>query len=326
MEGIWEIVAQNSGEFAGFAPYAPSIDSAGAVAFQAVLKDGAESVLVAERISRPRQVASWTHVISHPDINDSGDLCVYGGREPGSRGVYRIRPSGVQTLAKVGRSFQDIGPLGPTMSETGAVAFRATLPIGAQGIFLASKDEVMKIADTREEFAAFHGLPVATDRGEVVFRADRPDGSSGVFVGGVAGRRTIVTTGHEFVSLGLFPCLNRAGVVAFAAVCAAGGGGVFLSHGAEVKRAPLPKGFESFRGALIDDSGEVIFFATPAGGTLGAYDALGKRLIGLGDTLFDGFVEEFALNPVSISGNGHLAARVKLRDERQMILRRMRAT
>ena len=76
--------------------------------------------------------------------------------------------------------------------------------------------------------------------------------------------------------------------------------------------------FESFRGALINNTGQTIFFAKPRGQTLGifhGFDPGTDCLLSIAGPLYGSTIADFALNPVSIND------RVKLADERQFILR-----
>ena len=83
-------------------------------------------------------------------------------------------------------------------------------------------------------------------------------------------------------------------------------------------------GFASFRGALLNDARELVYYATPIGGELGIYtgpDLEHDCLLEVGGKLLDSTVAGFALNPVSINRAGQLAIRVMLGSGRQLILR-----
>ncbi len=82
--------------------------------------------------------------------------------------------------------------------------------------------------------------------------------------------------------------------------------------------------FESFRGVLLNNAGRMIFYATPRGGELGVFtgrDPLNDCLLSVGASLFGSTIVEFALNPVSMNDVGQVAIRVKLANERQIVLR-----
>jgi hypothetical protein len=83
-------------------------------------------------------------------------------------------------------------------------------------------------------------------------------------------------------------------------------------------------GFESFRGALINNRGSIVFYAIPMGGELGIFigpDPVRDCLLAIGAPLFESVIAEFALNPVSINDAGQLAIRIRLADQRQFIVR-----
>ena len=118
--------------------------------------------------------------------------------------------------------------------------------------------------------------------------------------------------------------MNDLGVVAFVAKRTSGAWGIFaVASGRLACLADAEAGFESFRGVLINNSGPVAFYATPAGGQLGLYagtDPIRHRILGLGDSLYGATVVDFALNPVSINERSQMAIRVSLDDRRQFIL------
>ena len=111
----------------------------------------------------------------------------------------------------------------------------------------------------------------------------------------------------------------------FCAALVSGGASVFLAYGGNVETLiDADAGFESFRGALLSGTGELVFYATPTAGELGIYtgpDPERDCLLAVGGPLLDSSVASFALNPVSINRAGQLAIRVALENGRQLILR-----
>jgi hypothetical protein len=82
--------------------------------------------------------------------------------------------------------------------------------------------------------------------------------------------------------------------------------------------------FGSFRGALINRTGTILWCATPRGGELGIYtgpDPVADRIVSIGDPWFGSTVTDFALNPVSVNDAGQVAIRVRLANDRQIIVR-----
>lgn len=298
------VVASTGDQFADFSPYVPSIKDAGQVAFQATLINGSSAVFVDD------ELRAQGEIISHPDIDERGRVCFYG--TIGSR-------KGVWLDDQPLHLSEGIGPLGPTMNDYGAVAFRSTgfPPVRkSERIYVAGTDGVRIVAEVGGDITGFQGLPVVSSRGEVLYRADLHEGAA-IFLED----REIVRTGAEFTELGRFPHMNDSGEIVFAGVRNGASGIYKLANGETetvIDTATAP--FESFRGALICEAGQVVYYATPAGGQLGIYRG-SKRLMSLGDEAYGSTVTDLALNPVSINRHGQLAIRIKLADDRQMILR-----
>jgi hypothetical protein len=318
------VSAETGPLFAGFAPYVGSIDNAGVVVFQAATTGGGTGVFSGDggEIRRLLSAADGdlAEIYSHPDTTDARLICFYAKRCSGGEGVYLAQDGDRIVVAETGDLFASVGPLGPTMNLRGEAAFRATLITGQSGIFSSAGRPAAAVALTGL-FLEFHGLPVITQDGSVIFRADLLDGREGIYrVNGAY--EAIVETGNQFKSLGRFPSVNKHGTVAFAAVRDNDSSGIFKAHDGRIEPAlTSTEGFESFRGALIDASDAVTFFATPVGGQLGIYSSSGERLIGLGDPFLGSPVTDFALNPVSMNDSGQIGIRLALEDGRQYIVR-----
>jgi hypothetical protein len=316
-------IADTSDRFREFAPYVPSIDARGRVAFQASLTAGGSGIFLESEGSVTDLALTGDLVAafrSHPDLSGDGSWCAYADLRSGEEAVVFGQAGHVAAIADTRRSFDRIGPLGPTMNNDRVVAFRAEAGSGP-GIFKSDGGSMVALADSRR-FAAFHGLPVINRSGRVVFRADLKSGGQVIIADDQGVQATLAETSGVFAELGRFPCVNDAGTVAFSATLQDGGGGVFLASGGEVTHAvDTASGFESVRGALLDDEGGVLFFATPRGGFLGIYDAAAHRILSIGDDLFGSAVADFALNPVSINGVGQFALRLKLANQRELIVR-----
>jgi hypothetical protein len=330
-------IAETNARFSDFAPYVPSINDHGVVAFQATLKSAGEHGNAGSGVftGEGGAIAAATDpvhgpfadVCSHPDLNEHGALSFYATLRSGQRGVFLVRGGDVTSLA------DSFGPLGPTINAAGAVAFRANAKANANAegsaIFAGDPERTIMIAETGPFFTAFHGLPVIRRGGSVLFRADRSSGGEGIYLGDGTQTIAVVETGEVFRTLGSFPSVNDAGVVAFCATLQTGNSGVFLAADGRIETiVDLSSGFESFRGVLINNAGPVMFLATPAGGSLGVFTGphpIRDRLLAIGSPLFDSTIAEFALNPVSVNDAGQLAIRVRLTDQRQFIVRADRA-
>jgi hypothetical protein len=304
------VIAETNDELTDFAPYVGSVDDHGTVAFQAALAGGGAGVFTGNG-GAVREIVRLAAVTSHPDLNNAGETCFYG--EP--PGVFLVRDGRIETIADAATGFTSIGPLGPTMNEAGVVAFRAERAPGVQGIFAG--DET--VADTDGPWSEFHGLPVINAAGTVAFRADRTDGVQGVYTWHDGSVFAVVETGEELESLAPFPSINDGGTVGFGATLAGGGAGIFIVRDGEITRLDTDA-FESCRSGLVNAAGAVFYVATPPGGSLGVY-AGKQRILGGGDELSGSTVTELAANPVSINARGQVAIRVRLADDRQLIVR-----
>jgi len=317
-------VADTGDRFDDFAPYVPSIDARGRVAFQASLRGGGSGIFLASDGSITDLALTSDFIddfTSHPDISSDGSWCAYATLRSGKQAVVLGRGGRVASIADTRGTLTRIGPLGPVMNEAGMVAFRADTDTDGPAIFKAVGASIVPVADSRR-FGAFHGLPVINGSGRVVFRADFEGGGQGIIADDHGEQITLVDTTGTFVELGKFPCLNEAGQVAFSAALRDGGAGVFLATGDGVAPVAGTTGeFESVRGALVDGGGGVLFLATPRGGALGVYDAMSRKILSIGDHLFGSVVTDFALNPVSINGAGQFALRLKLENQKQLIVR-----
>ncbi len=321
-------IAETTGPLADFAPYVSSINDAGTVAFQATLQGGGTGLFTGDGgpvvAAADGSGAVVRQLHSHPDINSENTLCIYGALASGSEGVLVVKGGAVVPIADTSGPFARIGPLGPTMNDSGAVAFRADTRAGRSGVFVARGGSIVTVADTTR-FAGFQGLPVINGKGTVVFRADLETGGHGIYLSRGQGLEAVAVTGDHFRELGLFPCLDDEDRVVFSATLSDGDAGIFTVAGGETTTiAGTSAGFESFRGALLNDAGTVFFYATPRGGLLGIYavtDSIIDPVLAVGDPLFDSSVVGFALNPVSVNNRDQLAIRVRLANGRHLIVR-----
>lgn len=322
------VVATTGERFAGFAPYVPSIADDGRIAFQAALTAGGTAALavVGDRIDQVLGRPEVSAVLSHPDVDRDGRLSAYAADEDGVGVVALVHDRGLDLIARAGGSLVEIGPAGPTMDDTGQVAFRATLASGASGLFLGGRSGVVEVARTGERWAAFQGLPVVTNDGRVTFRADGVDGGHAILRWHDGSAETVADTSGQWTALGRFPSASDAGHVAFAATSEDGTDAVVCVDPDGSRRQILSSedGFATCRGAIVAASGSVIALATPHGGGLGLFegpDPDADRLVMVGDPLNGSTVVDLAANPVSINASGAVVARLALADGRELIVR-----
>jgi hypothetical protein len=112
---------------------------------------------------------------------------------------------------------------------------------------------------------------VITADGTVVFRADRKDGVQGIYAGRAGSIRNVAETGDLFETLALFPSANDDGTVAFAATLRTGGARIFTEDGGRITAIDTGGAFGTYRGALINGAGAVVFIATPRDGNVGLF-------------------------------------------------------
>jgi hypothetical protein len=317
-------IARTGDRFRDFRPYVASIDERGLVAFQATLASGYSRVFA----GGGGEVVAFAGegVRSHPDLDGGGGACFYAARDSGGTALVMARGDLVEIIAETGARFADIGPLGPAMNQAGAIAFRAGTRAGGAGIFVAgAPGPIVTVAEDGGALAGFEGIPVITAAGAVVFRANLRGGGHGIYRWEDGELSEIARTGERFAELGRFPAASDAGAVAFVATLRSGVSGVFTAAGARIETVLDSRGaFESFRGALLDAGGAVVFYATPRGAQLGIFsgpDPVRDRILAVGDPLDGSSVTAFVLNPVSINRRGQLAIRIELASGEQRIIR-----
>lgn len=313
-------LARTGERFASFAPYVPAMGEDGRAAFQARLASGGSGLFLADESAIDAvPLPPGLDIHSHPDRARSGDLAFYAHSTDAGPGVWLLRNGRLELLAR------PHGPLGPTINEAGDVAYRARTELGVEAIFLARGERTLKIAEIGHRIAGFQGLPVVDSAGSVAFRADLRGGGQAIFIGDGAGLREVVATGDRFTALANFPMLDESGRLGFVAALADGQFAAFLA-GSGGPECFLESGraFESFRGVLINRAGPVALIATPAAGTLGVFtgpDPSRHTLLAIDAPMLGSTIAEFALNPVSVNEAGQIAARIRLADGTELILR-----
>lgn len=321
------LIAETNQTLVDFGPYVPAINHAGTVTFQAKLVGGSSSIFSGEKlllVDLLKPFSDIHQVISHPALSENDVLGFYGLTRANQMVAVTTRSERCDYVAQ-SPLFQHIGPLGPTINAIGEMSFRAIEPDGQPGIFMTQGAQVVTVAKTGRFFSAFQGLPVIHNDGFVVFRADLCNGSAGIFRYQSGAIQTLVQTGASFVQLGLFPSSNNDGTVLFSATDKCGQMGIYLYHNEQIDclihTTQYP--FAHIRGGLINDHQDIFVFATSATGQLGIYALpnIDQPLLAIEMPFEDSTIAEFALNPVSINVHGQLVIRVKLQNQRQLILR-----
>ena len=323
------IIAETADRFIDFSPYVASINNNGIISFQAESANGITGIYSGDGKSLNIIIKSaeskFKKIYSHPDINNASEYCFYAEQNSGSEGVFLYRNNDTASLADTDSIFKSIGPLGPVMNEAGEVAFRADLNTGHSGIFICNSSGVSKIADTESMFAEFSGLPVINSEGTVAFSAAMKNHVKGICKSNDGSYEVIADTGNEFTDFGRFADINDAGIIVFTALNINGSPGIFTYYNREINSvAETADGFESFRIALINNSGNIIFYGVTKEGKEGVFkgnDPAEDMIISLKDNLFDSPVSEIVFNPVSLNDKGQIALRIKLENDHQLILR-----
>ena len=208
-----------------------TINDAGQVGFEATLRSpSGEGIFRGDggpitRIAGTRNAGDFDFVNAGPSINAGGRVAFIGETEVSFlSGVYAGDGGAVAPI------YDETGPFdtfigNPSLNDSGAAAFLATLDTGVSGLFVGDGGAFTTVADDTGEFtSAFSfGDPSLNEFGQVAFRAGTNEdpgensGSTGegifLFSGGVV---TPVLQGGfaDFVSFS-DPSLNNAGEVAF---------------------------------------------------------------------------------------------------------------
>jgi hypothetical protein len=333
-----------------FAPYVPSVDAEGRVAFQARRADGTTAVLVGDGSAPARALdvaaAYRDHeVVSHPAIA-AGGTSFYAKR--GEHEVLLVHDGAIADAVLDNRypGLASLGPLGPTTDPldergTGTFAFRGTAQ--HRPIVGTWRDGIVTLLDDKTLPRHF-GLPLVVNE-SVIVRADDVRGRSVVLEMRGQEQHVLLSTGRALASLGAFVSADEARVAI----------GVRRTDGREalfeivresgLVRPLLEAGadFSSLRGVIVAGA-HTVFYATPHDGELAVYllDREPRRIVGLGDRLRGGArsvaardthasmsradlfgprVSDLALNPVSIHRAGCLAIRLAFEDGLERIVR-----
>ncbi|MBU50633.1 MAG: hypothetical protein CL920_18295 [Deltaproteobacteria bacterium] len=316
-------IADTHTQLASFAPYVPAINSHGHVAFQARAKDGHTSVLVYRDGEQHVAIAHKAQQIySHPTLSDDGLVHCYATLPTGKQALLSSTGETPTTLTP---ALTTIGPMGPTANIHDEIAFRATNQADIEGHYLHTQNGIKCVADTSDIFASFGGLPVVNDTHHVLFQAEKKDGTKGLYLWKDGTITSLAESGGRFSWFGLFPMISKDGYIVTSAQTTSGAYNLYRFDTSEpIPLLPRDHPFESVRGGLIAEEDQIVYFATPKGGTLGMYVERSSQpspIIAFGDELYGSTITGFALNPVSINQYGQCAFRVQLANQHEYIFR-----
>ncbi len=311
-----------SASLRSFAPFVPSVDASGRVAFQATLADGTTAVLVGDGEAPPTRLACdgpWRRheVTSHPAIGPGG--VAWYARQDEREALLLHDGETLRVLVGTGRDLTSIGPLGPVTDAHGAVAFRASR--GDRTLAGVARENRLVLLD-EPTLVRFAGLPVLGEASALMVRADDARGGSRIVRACAGGTEVLLATDHHLTSLGAFVCADGERIAC--SVLRADGSEALVERDRTGTRVIAETGarWQSLRGVLVAGA-HTVFYATPVGGSLGVY--VGRetpaRIAALGDTLFGARITDLALNPVSIHRGGWLAMRLTFDDGTERIVR-----
>ncbi|MBL9162837.1 MAG: hypothetical protein JNL18_08905 [Planctomycetaceae bacterium] len=179
------------------------------------------------------------------------------------------QPYNFLKIADTSGPFSNFGEA--ALNNAGAVAFRADLDGGGEGVFLASGGVITTLAETSGLFSDFGDVSI-NSAGAVAFWAALDDGSEGIYAAAGGSLNTIATASSsgpvfrsfDTVAFGGRPSINDSGTVAFWAVIHnTGGSGIFTGNGGPTNTIIANGGdFYGFGNPSINDAGTVGFHAS----------------------------------------------------------------
>jgi hypothetical protein len=267
--------------------------------------------------------------VGFPTINAAGTVAFHAVLDNDEHGIYTGNGGSVTTIADVSGTLNSFSVGGsdssPAINDSGAVAFRAGLDAGGEGIFVGSGGSLTTIADSNGPFANFELLPDLNAAGTAVFAAELDAGGRGVFTGNGGPTATIADSSGPY-NLLLGPAINDSGDVAFATVfdnhfmpnihfgVVKGSGGATTT----VADLTFPP-FSNIRPPVsINADGTVLFRGdlnntNPA--TQGIFtgpDSVDDKVIAFGDPLFGATVRSLGFVYRSLSDHGDVAFNYEL--------------
>lgn len=326
----WTIIAETDDNVLDFGPYVASINDHGQCAFFAEHRaptGRAHGLFVGDgrsvrRVFTTSASDQYNRLLSHPDINNAGQLCIYGQTKLGHTGLICCELD--SPTSPRAQSILGIGPLGPTINEFGQVALRAFDTEGRAVVMLGDEESGFTTAIAAEaEIIGFQGLPLVLEEGALVVRVDCAESGQAVLRIEGDERETLVETGSGVDSLNRFPHVVGDQLV-FCATQGSQSSLIVSQKGNPRILLSTSSIWSSFRGALFGSSGRIIHFSEAAHGCLGAYfgpDPVDHALLVCGQNFLGDKLVDFALNPVSINANDQIVLRVKWQSGRQAIVR-----
>ncbi len=310
----------------------PAINNAGAIAFVSV-GSGFESGAVSRW-----QDGGVTTIASSADkvltlfgdslaINSFGTVG-FSARVPGKSDTIIATGSGGPITAIV--SANDAGLVGgpflglSALNESGAALFLGVRRgFRSQAIFSGRGGPLTAIVDTAVDtnFSSLGNADLSAS-GKIVFRAFPVDGSEGIF-SNAKGIEVIADTNSRGFGGFLDPVMNNAGTAATSTSLSSGGEEVFTGTAAGItpRTDPNNSALTLIDNVSINNSGDVAFSATDAGGRAGIFIELTGHaqplpVIETDDPLFGSSVIAVSVGRFSLNDRDQIAFRYQLKDGR----------
>jgi hypothetical protein len=289
--GVWKsldgklttIASSSKNVFSGFGD-AITINSFGTVGFTAKVTNGNDSIIA---------------------IGDGGALTT----------IVSARAQGL-----IGGPFLGISG----MNESGTVVFLAIRKGFASQVILAGRGgQLTAVVDTATDpnFSEL-GSAAINSSGRVVFHGFLVDGTEGIYLrdGGI---KTVADTTNPSFSIFLDPVINEPGTAGSAGFLTAGGVEVFsgTALGITARTSPASTFLTSADNVCINNSGDVAFAASEAGGGMGVFIELTGAsnpvpVLEAGDPLFGSTLVGLSMGRFSLNNRDQIAFRYQLQDGR----------
>ena len=179
-------------------------------------------------------------------------------------------------VADTTQGFTNFGTF-PAINDHGVVAFEATGPGAADGMFRWKDGSILQIAKSSSGGLSLFGAdPAINAGGTVVFEANLAPGVRAIFTSDGVSTKTIVNSNDKGL-IGAFlgaPSINRSGKVAFFGIRKGfGSQAVFVGDGDTLTPVvdTLNSDFTSFQNVAINASGEVVFVANRTDDSTGLF-------------------------------------------------------
>jgi hypothetical protein len=186
--GAIATIADTRGDFRYIG--APSINTAGTVAFPAELDVGGQGIFAFcdGETTMLADTSGPLRAVGSPSINDAGTVVFYAELDAGGTGIFRSSGTTISTIADSSGPFRFFSYLlDPAINSSGAVAFFAELDAGGEGIFTGADpvaDKIVTIGDSifGSTVTALDFFRALNDGGDVAFSYELASGVRGVAV------------------------------------------------------------------------------------------------------------------------------------------------